>query len=281
MRQGSGAQQALQVTNRNTDQNTNCKERSEAPADRGTLDLSAPLTQEPDYPDLDYTALHVEQLDGVVRCTVCVADDDMEKLEKLTDEEQRDLQRCERVIIETKDTFYQFALALEEIRRRKLYRDRFKTFPEYCLKVHGLGQSYAYRQAAVGKFLRENSPMGENAPQTERETRKLIAEEKAKKKPAKPKEAVVEVTDVVSQSVEVPEVPEVVVEEPASPVIPLPALPADGPTPLHELHAMAEKANSIYSDSTRRKELGNLLFKLARELGRWGALEKQQQQEAA
>lgn len=265
----------------NTDQNPNSKERLEAPADQVTLDLTAPLNQEPDYPDLDYTALHVEQLDGVVRCTVCVADDDMEKLEKLTDEEQRDLQRCERVIIETKDTFYQFALALEEIRRRKLYRDRFKTFPEYCLKVHGLGQSYAYRQAAVGKFLRENSPMGENAPKTERGARKLIAEEKARKQPAKPKEAVVEVTDVVSQSVEVPEVPEVVVEEPASPVIPLPALPADGPTPLHELHAMAEKANSIYSDITRRKELGNLLFTLARELGRWGALEKQQQQEAA
>lgn len=269
------------MTTQDIDQNPNSKERSEAPADRVTLDLSAPLNQEPDYPDLDYTALHVEQLDGVVRCTVCVADDDLKKLEKLTDEERRDLQRCERVIAETKESFYEFALALEEIRRRRLYRDRFKSFTEYCLKEHGLGQSYAYRQAAAGKYLRENSPMGEKAPKTEREARKLIAEDKARKQPAKPKEAVIEVADEVSQSVEVPEVPEVVVEEPVSPVIPLPALPADGPTPLHELHAMVEQAYNIFSNSTRRQELERLLFKLKRELGRWAELEKQQQQEAA
>ncbi|MEQ2008278.1 MAG: hypothetical protein ABMA26_15900 [Limisphaerales bacterium] len=199
----------------------------------------------------------------------------------MTDEEQRDLQRCERVIAETKESFYEFARALEEIKRRKLYRDRFKSFPEYCKTVHGLGQSYAYRQAAVGKFVRENSPMGENAPKTEREIRKLIAEDKARKQPAKPREVVVEVADDAAPVVEELEVPEVEVVEPASPITPIPVLPANGPTPLHELHAMAVKANHIYSDSTRRKELGNLLFKLARELGRWGELEKQQQQEAA
>ena len=262
-------------------QNTNSKERLEAPADNYIIDLTAPLPKEPDYPDLDYTALHVEQLNGVVRGTVCVADDDLTQLEKLTDEEQRDLQRCERVITETKESFYQLALALDEIRRRKLYRDRFKSFSEYCLKEHGFGQAYAYRQAAAGKYLRENSPMGENLPENERQARKQIAADKAKKKPAKPKEAVVEITDEVSQSVEVPEVPEVVVEELASPVIALPVLPADGPTPLHELHAMVEQAYNIFSNSTRRQELERLLFKLKRELGRWAELEKQQQQEAA
>ena len=172
-------------------QNTNSKERSEAPADKYIIDLTAPLPKEPDYPDLDYTALHVEQLNGVVRGTVCVADDDLTKLEKLTDEEQRDLQRCERVIAGTKESFYQLALALEEIRRRKLYRDRFKSFPEYCKTVHGLGQSYAYRHAAVGKRLRENLPIGEKPPENEHQARKLIAQEKAKKKPAKPKETIV------------------------------------------------------------------------------------------
>ena len=268
------------MTNSNTDQNTNSKERSEAPADRVTLDLSAPLNQEPDYPDLDCTALHVEQLDGVVRCRVCVADDDLKKLEKLTDEEKIDLQRCERVIAETKDTFYQFALALEEIRRRKLYRDRFKSFSEYCLKEHGLGQSYAYRQAAAGKFFRENSPMGEKAPTTERETRKLIEADKARKKPATPKEAVVEVADDVPLRVEEHEVPEIAVEEPACPIISLPVLPAKGLIPLHELHTMAVKANNMYSDSERRQELGNLLWKLKIGLGGWAEWEKQQQEAA-
>ena len=280
MRQEAGARQAQQVTTRNTDQNTNSKERSEAPADKLILDLSTPLAEEPNYPDLDM-GFHVEQLDGEFKCTACTMDDDLEKLEKLTDEEQRDLQRCERFIKETKESFYQFALALEEIKRRKLYRDRFKSFPEYCLKIHGLGQSYAYRQAAVGKFLLENSPMGEKMPKTEREARKLIAADKVRKKPAKPKEAAGEVADDVPPRVEALEVPEVLVEEPASPVIPLSVLPADGPTPLHELHAMAQQAYNIFSNSTRRQELERLLFKLAHELERWAELEKQQQQEAA
>ena len=139
----------------------NTEQHSQETADGVVIDLNQPLPENPDRKFPNYTAYFVTEHEGEVRVSVEADDDDLEETGKLTANEQRDLDRCERVIVKNRESFYQFALALEEIKRRKLFRGRFKSFAEYCKVVHGLGQAYAYRQAAVGKLIRENSPIGE------------------------------------------------------------------------------------------------------------------------
>ena len=263
-----------------TNQTQDNQEPVEAPTAAVTLDLAHPLAEAVEANGADYTGLSIYQAPGAVRCVVAVDEADLPELEKLTEDEQRDLQRCEGVIRATKESFYQFALALEEIKRRKLYRDRFTSFPEYCEAVHGLGQSYAYRQAAFGKLLRENSPMGEKRPANERQARALMAETKERKaKPAQP-----EVVEPAPASlVEAPEVAitEEVPEPSVAPVLPFPSAAESHLTPFAELQVLATKAYNIYCDSTRRKELEQLLFKLKRDLGEWAKWQEQPQPEAA
>lgn len=144
------------------------------------IQLDKPLECDPDYPGFDYTSLTVKVLNGAVQAEVCVDEAPLERT-ALTAEEQRALQRCETVIQRTKQSFYEFALALEEVKRRKLYRDCFTTFPEYCKSVHGLGKSYAYQYAAAGKLLQEKSTTVEKVPENAHQASKLIA--KAAKTP--------------------------------------------------------------------------------------------------
>ncbi len=43
------------------------------------------------------------------------------------------------------------SIALEEIRRERLYRGRFRTFEEYCNQVHNMSRQYANRLIAAGQ----------------------------------------------------------------------------------------------------------------------------------
>lgn len=231
------------------------------------IQLNKPLENHPDYPGLDYTSLTVNVLDGAVQAEVCVDEEPLKQTESLSGEEQQALQRCEAVVHRHKESFYELALALEEIKRRKLYRDRFKTFPEYCLEVHGLGKSYAYHHAAAGKLLREKSTTVENAPANEHQARQLVA------KVAKPRKAAaaieVERTVVAAQEATQADVEAV---EARPPIVPMPVV--EGGTSWIELHALAQKAYNILADSSRRKELEKALHRLKTALSAYAEHER-------
>jgi len=220
------------------------------------IELDKPLAKHPDYPGVDFTSMMVNVLDGAVQAEVCVEEAALEKTEPLSAEEQQTLQRCETVIRCHKQSFYEFALALEEIKRLKLYRDRFKTFPEYCLEVHGLGKSYAYEHAAAGKLIREKSTTVEKAPANAHQARQLVA------KAAKPRKATAAASEVEKPVVAAQEVAVTDVEavEARPPIVPLPAVKSGHSW--GELHALAEKAYNIFADTSRRKELEGLLGRL-------------------
>ena len=248
----------------------------------------------------------------MVRVKVEAEDDDLEETGKLTANEQRDLERCERVIVKNRESFYQFALALEEIKRRKLFRGRFKSFAEYCKSVHGFGQAYAYRNAGWGREIRANSPTGEKVPENEHQARKMIAARKAKtKKPQAPQQGVAplpaihaeEVTEAVeepasaedgeaeAQEIEVPQLSRKIVpldpapgepsEDPAShdKIVPL-----ERPAHLATYAAMYQKCRDVYnifSNSQKRQQCLDLIHSLSRDLQANCAWEKGCQQEAA
>lgn len=207
-------------------------------------------------------------LDGAVQAEVYVDEEPLKQTEPLSAEEQQALQRCEAVVHRHKREFYEFALALEEIKRRKLYRDRFKTFPEYCLEIHGLGKSYAYHHAAAGKLLREKSTTVENAPANEHQARQLVA------KAAKPRKAAVAASETGRTVVAAQEVTQADVEAVVArlPIVPMPVV--EGGTSWVELHALAEKAYNILADSSRRKELEKALHRLKTALSAYAEYER-------
>ena len=212
------------------------------------------------------TVLCVDSLDQAIRFRVAGDEQELAELGTLTTEEQCALERCEGVIRKNKDSFRRFATALDEIRRRKLFRARFRSFEAYCQEVHGFGKSYAYRQAAAGRLFLEKSPMGEKLPENERQSRALLAAKRAKPVVAPPPPA------------DCGELPGEV-GAPAGKVVLLPT--AGEPEPLAKLQLFAEQAYNIHADSARRQELERLLFKLNSGLKRWVKLTVPQPQSEA
>ena len=288
------------------------EQHSQEITDGVIIDLATPRPQDSEFQFPNSTAYFVNGDQGMVRIQVVADDDDLEETGKLTADEQRDLERCERVIGKHKESSYQFALALEEIRRRKLFRGRFKCFPEYCQEVHGLGQAYAYRYARWARKIPENSPMGENAPANERQARKMIAAEKAKtRKPQVPQQGVAplpqnhaeDVLAVAEESASADdgeaEEPATAVTEPTRKIVPLePAsgesseqnasddkiVPLDKPAHLATYAAMYQKSRDAYNNfanSQKRDQCLNLIDSLSRDLKAYCEWEKSCRQEAA
>ena len=270
----------------------NTEQHSQETADGVIIDLATPRPEEPDYKLANYTAFFVKELDGVVRVKVEAEDDDLEETGKLTANEQRDLERCERVIVKNRESFYQFALALEEIKRRKLFRGRFKSFAKYCQSVHGLGQAYAYRYARWGRKILENSPTGEKVPENEHQARKMIAAEKAKKRKTQvPQQGIAPLPAIqaeeVTEAVEEPasaedgeaEAQEVEVTESPRKIVPL-----DRPAHLATYTEMYERcchAYNIFHDGELMKECLGAITSLRADLLAYREWEKSCRQEAA
>lgn len=76
---------------------------------------------------------------------------------KLTLNEAGRLLVLERAITAHKDGFIKAGLALEEIRDKKLYRVKYGTFEDYCLKKWGFGRSYGYQLIEDAKVAVEMS----------------------------------------------------------------------------------------------------------------------------
>lgn len=116
------------------------------------------------------------------------------EISRLSDAESVRLGELEDTIRHGLDTFLEVGTALLEIRESRLYRDKYLTFKDYCLKQWGLSKPHAYRLISAAEvcqnLCQEVGPMGP-IPNNERQIRPLAALEPAKQREAW-EEAVVE-----------------------------------------------------------------------------------------
>ena len=97
---------------------------------------------------------------------------------KLTAEERKDLAKYEKIVRRTIKPFYEMGEALIAIRDRKLYRQDYGTFAQYCSEKWGFAKSRAYQlcQAAeVVQKLKNVHPVDKSfdVPDTEKAVREL------------------------------------------------------------------------------------------------------------
>src|SRR5579859_6827494 len=97
----------------------------------------------------------------------------------LSPAEARALARLESIVDRGKETFRDVALALLEIRDRKLYRASGESFREYCRRRFDFGQAYSYRLAAAAELILECEEKGLPAPKNEQQARRAMQEAKA------------------------------------------------------------------------------------------------------
>lgn len=97
----------------------------------------------------------------------------MQKVSKLSQEEKARFRELQKIVAKAAKFMVDAAVALEEIRRRKLYKDSFKTFEDYCNSVHQMSRQYVSRLICAGKVHRElgdaMSKRGEALPLPENE----------------------------------------------------------------------------------------------------------------
>lgn len=80
-------------------------------------------------------------------------DVEMVSPEILSERDQRELERCERLIREHERAFCEYARALFTIRDLRLYRAEFPTFEDYCRVTIGKSRKYASRIAQAGEMI--------------------------------------------------------------------------------------------------------------------------------
>jgi len=73
----------------------------------------------------------------------------------LSTTERSQLRLLEKKISDKLETFVEVGNALMEIQDKKLYREGYKTFEEYCDKVWSIGRSYAYRLIESSKVVKD------------------------------------------------------------------------------------------------------------------------------
>ncbi len=86
------------------------------------------------------------------------------------------LTELEAIIDRGKQTFVEVGNALTEIRERKLYRERYATFEDYCQQRHGFSSSRGRQLIAAAATVTAVTLSGGTPPATEREARALAAE---------------------------------------------------------------------------------------------------------
>jgi len=95
----------------------------------------------------------------------------------LTDKEQKDLVKLEKVIRAGWQTFVEVGTALAEVRDRRLYRDKYgDSFENYCREELGFSRPYAYNLIGSAEVNRQMSSIEdiEIKPINEAQCRELI-----------------------------------------------------------------------------------------------------------
>jgi len=93
----------------------------------------------------------------------------------LTTREQRELGRAERTIARGLKSFLEVGLALKGIRDKKLYRQHYDTFEEYCIRRWELSRPRAYELCAASEVVEDLSANADIPllPENEAQTRPL------------------------------------------------------------------------------------------------------------
>ncbi len=95
----------------------------------------------------------------------------VEVVEELSPEEESDRQRLE---LKVERSFYEAGKSLAELRDKRLYRDRHKTFEEYCKGRFGYKRAYCYQLIeAAGVFENLSAICRQNLPTKEGQVRPL------------------------------------------------------------------------------------------------------------
>jgi DNA modification methylase len=87
----------------------------------------------------------------------------------LTTRELRDLGRAERTIATGLKSFLEVGMALTKIRDKRLYRQQFDTFEEYCARRWELSRPRAYQLCAASNVMRDLSTIVDTKPLPENE----------------------------------------------------------------------------------------------------------------
>ena len=99
----------------------------------------------------------------------------LEPVARLTTSEQRALQRAEGMIAKGMKAFVAVGMALKEIRDRRLYRERYGTFEEYCARRWELSRPRGYELCAAAEVVEDLSAIADSStlPENEAQTRPL------------------------------------------------------------------------------------------------------------
>jgi hypothetical protein len=101
---------------------------------------------------------------------------------KLTIREQRALDQAEHKIARGLKSFLEVGMALKEIKDKRLYRQEYNTFQEYCDKRWELSRPRAYELCAASQVVADLSAMADIRllPENERQARPLTWLKEAK-----------------------------------------------------------------------------------------------------
>ena len=99
----------------------------------------------------------------------------VELVDRLSAGEQRALQRAEGTIAKGLRAFVTVGLALKTIRDRRLYREQFGTFEEYCARRWEISRPRGYELCAAAEVVEELSAIADigSLPENEGQTRPL------------------------------------------------------------------------------------------------------------
>jgi len=74
-----------------------------------------------------------------------------------TPQEEKDLQRCEAVIKKNENAFVETCAAMFEISSKRLYRQEYKSFQEYCERKWGFSREYGHRLVKDHEIIKKVS----------------------------------------------------------------------------------------------------------------------------
>ena len=98
---------------------------------------------------------------GVSDYSRCVAANETRSVQlyqaSLTTREQRELGRAERTIAKGLKSFLEVGMALKEILDKRLYRQQYETFEEYCIKRWDFSRPRAYQLCAASEVMADLS----------------------------------------------------------------------------------------------------------------------------
>lgn len=96
-------------------------------------------------------------------------------MEILNIEELHELERCEVVIKQGLKTFIEVGEALFIIRDKRLYRNEFNTFEDYCQQKWHLGKRYVNQLIQASEVISNLGAMAPILPESERQVRPLTS----------------------------------------------------------------------------------------------------------